>query len=404
MNPQRIRGVATTVTGAALIAWLTLLPNTGPIGPGNSGCCEATDIALNTLLFVPLGVGLALLGLRPFAASVVGGALSIAIEVAQLSWVIGRDAAVHDVFSNALGTTLGALMVLHWATRISWWRWISPIVSAGVVLAWVAAAFLIRPSNPRNPYWYSQWQHELGGMVRYPGTILSLTLQGIPIEDGPIARTAAIREQIVASDTLLLTTSVLTGPPFPGRAQLAGVVAGQRTGELVGIWQEDNSIIAFARLQMSSIRLRTAGLRVPDAPPGVPGDTLQIAFERTRDRLRLTVQGGGMAQEQSLRLSPELFWTAFLPFEYLADPGLTWWPLLPAFATFVLLGLALGASPVLLLLACLAALVPGPLLAGTALSAWPVAGVALAGALVGRALASRLRLFAKVEDRRDARR
>jgi hypothetical protein len=69
------------------------------------------------------------------------------------------------------------------------------------------------------------------------------------------------------------------------------------------------------------------------------------------------------------------------------------WPLLPAASTFLLLGLALAARPVTLVAAGVTSLVPCPLLAGTALSPWPVAVLAIVSALIGRWVARRLHLF-----------
>jgi hypothetical protein len=218
MNPQRFGGLATTVAGAAFIAWLTLLPNTGAIAAGDSGCCNTSDILLNTLLFVHLGIGLALLGLGPLAAGAIGGTLSIAIEVAQLFWVQGRDAAAHDVFSNALGTALGALVLARWAGRVEWWRWMSVLVGAGIVGAWFAAAFMVRPSYASPRRWESQWAREFEGSVRYPGQIVGLTLQGVPIPDGRIVGALELRRRIVATDTLRLVATILTAGSFQGRA------------------------------------------------------------------------------------------------------------------------------------------------------------------------------------------
>ena len=70
---------------------------------------EHYGVLLNVLLFVPVGALLAaLLGGRWWAAVLVAGLCSAAIEAVQSRW-LERIGSVDDLVANTLGTALGAL-------------------------------------------------------------------------------------------------------------------------------------------------------------------------------------------------------------------------------------------------------------------------------------------------------
>lgn len=72
------------------------------------------DFTANIVLFVPLGIALALVGVRPSRALLVGALLSGAVELAQaLGHPPYRVASITDLATNSLGTLLGALIGLH---------------------------------------------------------------------------------------------------------------------------------------------------------------------------------------------------------------------------------------------------------------------------------------------------
>src|ERR1700686_5544677 len=88
---------ALVVLSLGAIAWLTLRPAHASSSPIDSHLClvcgpyGGVDILLNTLLFVPLGVGLSLRGLSPRKAAKPCFAASASIETAQRFIVTGRS-------------------------------------------------------------------------------------------------------------------------------------------------------------------------------------------------------------------------------------------------------------------------------------------------------------------------
>ncbi|WP_292883860.1 MULTISPECIES: VanZ family protein [unclassified Microbacterium] len=70
------------------------------------------EFSANIVLFAPLGVLLALAWPRASAGALiaVGGASSVAIELAQLA-IPGRFSTLSDVIANTLGTAIGVLVI-----------------------------------------------------------------------------------------------------------------------------------------------------------------------------------------------------------------------------------------------------------------------------------------------------
>ncbi len=382
-------GAVVIVVSAACVAFFTLRP--GGAGPQAAvpGGYLSSDVVLNILLFVPLGVGFALAGANPLRAAVIGALASGAIELAQLSWIPGRYASVHDLLTNATGTAVGALLVTHWAGRERWWRSLSPWIAGAIVSAWAGGAFLLRASLP-GTRWYGQLAHDFAGTEQFDGRVLSLSLQGTPLDDHAIAQTQALRDRARHADTLRLETTVETGSPSSGRAQIVAIVAGQ-PGEIASIWQEGHSIVARQRLALSDAGLRTPWIRLDSALPARTGEAVTITLEVTRRAFRLSARGPASARESSLALTPDLFWSAFLPGEYHGGDGGRWQPLLPALLTYITLGLALGGRPFRLAAATVVTLLAGPLLAGAAFPDAALLGAAVTGTLAGAWLSSLLK-------------
>lgn len=122
---------------------LALPPPPWAMPPGGRG-----DILANLLLYVPFGLLTALAlparlpaGLRLAVAGLSGAALSLGIEVAQLS-IAGRTSSSWDVLCNTLGMLAGAVLALVGGARgLDRRRLVAEPVAALLVLAWLAYRF-----------------------------------------------------------------------------------------------------------------------------------------------------------------------------------------------------------------------------------------------------------------------
>ncbi len=374
----------------AAILWLTLRPNSELHPLTAAGCCSVYDVVFNILLFLPLGAGLALLGLRPRFAIGVGVLASVAIELAQRWWVQGRFASIYDVAANAAGCGLGVLIVARWERRGWWWPRVSPPLAVVVVLAWFLGGYLAQPAIPGPSPWMAEWAPAALGMPPFPGRILEVRLQGVSLPDGPVSDLPKLRARLTASRKTRFEVTIVTGPPAAGERRLVEIVVGEGTVPFLVLAQEGGTLLAYQRTGLSWVGLRGPSLRMEGVLPHAAGDTVRILVEATRRHVRLMASHAGVERESVLRLSPELYFSALF---YRATDGTLWWRMVPAMLSFLLLGLTLATRPKLLVVAGLASLFLSAVGGGCAFPGWPVALSALASAAAGRALANRIGMF-----------
>ena len=177
-------------TGAILLA--TLHPSGHTTAPGWSWALTSGDAALaellqNLILFIPLGISLAVTfplsgterGPGGAVAAVVAGALlSFSVEFAQ-QWIPGRDPSVGDIICNTASTAIGVGLV-HFAPR---WLLVSPQRSARhalgaallALLVWFGTAALLRPTFPPPPYRVEP-RPDFANWGRYQGAVLEARL------------------------------------------------------------------------------------------------------------------------------------------------------------------------------------------------------------------------------------
>jgi VanZ like protein len=115
---RRRSGRLLAIAGLLLVMGTTLIPI-----PRQAAAAEATslwclvcgdygggDVVVNLLLFIPLALGLRLLGWSPAAVVATGAAISFTVEFLQLALIPGRDASLSDLLTNTLGSGLGAVL------------------------------------------------------------------------------------------------------------------------------------------------------------------------------------------------------------------------------------------------------------------------------------------------------
>ena len=117
-TPRRVRriegGVLLLLASVALIL-VALRPRLaeGEILCIACGPQPAVDAVVHVLLFMPIGAGLALLGVRAFTALAIGGAVAIVVETLQLALPLGRVATMVDLATSIVGTAIGFHIALR---------------------------------------------------------------------------------------------------------------------------------------------------------------------------------------------------------------------------------------------------------------------------------------------------
>src|SRR5918994_7063288 len=110
MRTTRIVGAVLASAGLVAILVLTLAPNPRQARAADQTpllclvCGESggADVALNLLLFIPLGMGLALRGWAWSRVVVSCGLLSLGVETLQYAASTGRDASLSDLLTNTM--------------------------------------------------------------------------------------------------------------------------------------------------------------------------------------------------------------------------------------------------------------------------------------------------------------
>ena len=317
-------------TAAALaIGVATLVPVAGepnaPAGCLICGSLGGVDAVLNIVLFVPLGIGLALAGLRARSAIAAMCAFTILIELLQATVIHGRYGSAADVITNSLGGMLGFVSGLygHLALR--------PTVARARVLActwavvWftvqvlVALSFVPAPGEPpyyghvRRPHWSS-------GLV-FNGDVVGATLASVPVRPGELPDGERMRAEYRGRDGAPFTAIVAPAGAPEGRREIV-VVAGVRGG--IGSFEQQNADLVWgARTGADVLRLRPFWFRMTDVfvlpADGSPHDTLRIIARYGQEEAVLTVMSAGVHRQRHFAHRLSKGWVLVMPFDVELD-------------------------------------------------------------------------------------
>lgn len=329
-------GVVLTVAALWLIGWATLRPGVGAVGGAASW--TPSDVILNILLFLPLGVALGLSGLRARWALVLGLCCSAGVELAQLWWVPGRFASPVDFAANACGAAVGALAVSRWESRRRWWPWMARLVATMVVFAWLLGGYVAQPAIPGAPGWLVEWAPEGPDGGRFAGTVLDVELQHRPIPPGQVEDPEALRAQLMASRKTLFRVRFVWGDSTSS-SPIAQVMVGEGRNRFLTIAQAGTTVRGYQRTGLWWVGLRTPWIELPPAFHASRGDSVEARLVATRHAIELEATVQGRTTRSQLRLSPELYFSAQWN---RASGGAFWWWIVPGMFSAFLLGVCLA--------------------------------------------------------------
>ncbi|MGE0354920.1 MAG: VanZ family protein [Gemmatimonadales bacterium] len=326
MTPQKRYGLALAVFGWALIAALTLYPNPSavplvaatPVWCIVCGRLGLVDVLLNVILFLPLGAGLGVLGLRFRHAVLLLFGTTLAVEVLQL-WIPGRDSSLSDLLSNTLGGSLGFLLATTWRRLLL----PAPAPARRLALGWMGgwlglqlfSSWALQPSMPRSTY-FGQWAPELGQFDQYTGRVDSVTLGGLPLGGTALPETDSVRALLLRGGALLRVRA-LSGTPTERLAPIFSIFDdAQRNILLLGEIGRD--VVYAERDRLARLRLRSPVFLLPYALPAGPG--LPVTLEATRRDGRIEIRTAYTTADSvthtaqvTMQLSPSWSWAFVLP-------------------------------------------------------------------------------------------
>jgi VanZ family protein len=325
---RRLRPASRAVAAALLLASLiavtvvTLTPAAGTeqISFWCLKCGErpAVDLLLNILLFVPLGAGLGLYGIRFRRAVFLALLCTCLVEALQFFVVPGRYASFRDILANSAGALTGYLLGRHWRILVEPNYRAARMLATGVAILWLGTqaftAWAMEISPPPEPWW-SQLRPKYD---RYPaiftGQILGLSVGSIqilysdqlPSDDGD-----AIREQILAGAPLRVVVADVAATR--GVAPIAIISAGP-VHDVVWWAQDVRDGVFSVTVRGTLLGLRTPSVRIVDVFAKVRGDTVALTGSYRHGRYQLQAANRSGVRHRELRASPSWGWSLILPF------------------------------------------------------------------------------------------
>jgi len=319
-------GLIITIASLIAIATATLSPESSPAMESHfcviCGSVGTVDAVLNIILFLPLGVGLALSGVRARNVLICSFALSALIETTQLFLISGRDATIGDVLTNTIGGVLGFAIGRYRAL------WLSPPprVARTLAFGWATIWLIIQSissygftlSIPHSQY-YGQIARELGNFAVFPGTVVSARIDGVPITNTALADSRAVELLLVANATV--TASIVPGKPTPKIAPIVRVVDAQQ-GEILLLAQDRDRFIFGVRTGAVILRARRPFFALANVfPLGLPGDSsphdaLTLTAQYAASGASVRGQTGSTSSRVVIPINASLGWTLWLPFQW----------------------------------------------------------------------------------------
>jgi len=313
LRQERARRIGYAVIVVAVTA--VVLATLTPAGEQNTesifacvfcGDQALADVLRNAVLYLPLGVGLALAGVRPRRVVLAGAVLSAAVELTQIA-LPGRDSSIGDVMANTGGAALGVLVVLSAPL------WLRPprrrsgtlalCWAVGITGVWGLTGWLLAPSFPKTVY-YGQWTPNLGYIDWYRGKVLDARVGGQEIRSRRVSNSDALRQALL--DGAPIDVLFVAGPNTSRLSSIFSIYD-DRQQEIVLIGPRENDLVLRYATQAARFRLDQPELRSGEAgAKWRVGDTLSVTVRRSDPGWMV---GVGSAQARQLGYTIAAGWT-----------------------------------------------------------------------------------------------
>jgi hypothetical protein len=333
MKPQQKLGLFLTLFSLAIIAGATLVPTPDQAQQAADtniyclvcGELGVVDVTLNLLLFLPLGIGLALLGLSPLRAVVLVGLTTLTVEILQLALIAGRDASLSDLLTNSAGGVLGFWLgprlrtLLFPSPRTGFW-----LATLGMGL-WMSqqafAGWALQREFPPSVY-YGQWAPALAQFDQFTGEVLSVRLNDFRLGNGRFHDSDRVKGAL-EQPALTFLVEATSGAITERTAPVFSIYDDhQRQIALVGVQGHD--VVFHLRTRLDRLKLRSPTFLLPGAVPLQAGEplTIEAGFDSTKYTLASHGRTGTMALTTPVSVS--WAWSFVLPFGYDFGPGAPW--------------------------------------------------------------------------------
>jgi hypothetical protein len=318
---QRRWGRLLACAGLLVILTATLIPQ-----PGQSQAAAATplwclvcgeyggvDVVYNILLFIPLALGLRLMGIPARTVVITGAMLSLSIELLQLT-IPGRDSSLSDLLTNTLGSWLGAIAGAHWGslwrpTKSLAWR-LAAVGSVLWLILQTGTGLLLRPWVPVGPL-HSEWTHSPPGRKPFNGKVEFASVSGTVVPGGRVQSGYALSRRL-ANGNISVELEIRPGAPEPTWSSVFLVFG--RHGPVLSVDAMGTNLVLQPPARAQMLRMRRPRLLIRDAL-AISGSPLRLLAGERNDTLWGQV-GRPLTGRSVLTLSPSQGWMLVAPFTY----------------------------------------------------------------------------------------
>lgn len=291
------------------------------------GEAGATDVLLNLLLFLPLGLSAHWCRWSWRRTVAFALLLTTAVEATQALVLVGRDASLSDVLANTSGAALGWLLM----PRLP--RWTAPDPShahrgaSSLILlstcVWLSTGWGLQPEWTDQGAYVGQLTRQWSGHDPYPGRLDSAGLNGVVVPNDPLASTPILADSLVLQ--LWLTRRDPTTPTRP--VSILRVV--DRGGQVqVSLGQRHEDLLFSSRVRANRFRVRTPTFQFADAARLPTGEPARVAVRWQTGELTLRSRKAADPAEGTPRrypLSTGLGWVFVHPFAATISDWAPWW-------------------------------------------------------------------------------
>lgn len=321
-----------------LICIATLTPGAPPPPAGSIPVCRGwcddpllADFARNIVLFMPLGFGLRLAGVRTRWAVLFGSALSATVELLQIRVVVGRDASFLDWISNTIGTVLGVLAAVYLYSLLRPRPRTAARLAICALGGWVFVLALggwgIQPAPTGFAYW-GERTPRLRTFPPFRGELRSGRVNGFEVPSGPLPNEDTVRKSLRAG-RVRVDATVLSGPSTPP-AEIAPIVriADGTQREILLLGRGGKELVFRYRSRATAMRLEAPAFalaRVFDS--GSDGDeelldpSESLSAVLDSGRLVLSARNQHRLRQLQFDLSPAVAWSFFVPWDEWLGPN-----------------------------------------------------------------------------------
>jgi hypothetical protein len=303
----------------------TLSPQPGPATESHwclvCGSLGGVSSILNLLLFLPLGIGLAIYRFGAKRAVVLMCVLAILIETAQLLFIPGRNATIGDVLANSLGGAIGFAIARNAFILLRPTQQSAMALTLGWSIGWLAiqtvSAFGFTIALPRSVY-YGQLAGQPYDSRPFSASVVQARIADVAVPDTKLYDSRKVRGLVISGATV--TTTIL-----PESAHEIGPIvriADDSQREILVVGQNTTDMVFGVRTGAALIRLRPTLFVLPDGFAGVQSgsrrtvlNTLTLSAAYSAHEVWMNVQSG-VTHGRRIRITPSLAWTMLLPFQW----------------------------------------------------------------------------------------